>query len=173
LAKYLSTSLIFKSSHDLYNYFLTSQTFKVLCVLLNWCSNSKINQLISKYLQRSSHFKYSKTYKVCSKVFSSIDRLWDKLFNAAVICGRSSIVIAFIKRTFCSNSSFITLSVFVLFFSCGYGATSILSGTFSNTKAILVLSGFLIANLLLVEKSRWSACLRGSLFLRIILYIFD
>lgn len=171
--KYLSTSSIFKSSYGLYKYFLTSYTYKMLSVLMNWCKHSKINQLITKYLQRSPSLKYSVTYRICSKVFSSVDRLWDKLYGFALITGNTSHVISFIRKTFCTNSSSIAYSIFILFFSCGFGVTSILSGNFNNIKAILLVLGLLVSILLLVDKSKWAACRQNSLFWRIILYVLD
>jgi uncharacterized membrane protein len=67
----------------------------------------------------------------------------------------------------------VTFSIFVLAFSCGFGVTSILTGNFNHVEFILLISGILVSNLLLVEKSRWSACISGSKFRRFVLYIFE
>ncbi|MHB8062552.1 MAG: hypothetical protein ACYDG2_07965 [Ruminiclostridium sp.] len=173
MGKYQSTSLIFKSSYGLCQYFLTSYTYKVFRVLLNWCRDSEINQFIAKYLHRSSSLKYSVTYRICSRAFSSVDRLWDKSYDYAVKSRKTSKIISFVSRTFGSTGSSITYSLFLLFFSCGFGVTSLLLGTFSNIKAILLVLGLLASIFLLVDKARWSACIKGSLFWRITLYVFD
>jgi len=173
LGKYLSTSLIFKSSHGLYHYFSTSYTYKVLRVLLNWWRHSEINQFIAKYMKRSSSLKYSATYELCARAFSTFDSLWDRLYAFTVKNGKSSYVISFIRKTFCSTSSSIAYSLFILFFSCGFSVTSIILETFNNIKAVLLALGLLTSTFLLVGKSSWTACRKGSLFWRIAQYIFD
>jgi hypothetical protein len=173
LSKYSSTSLIFKSSYGLYQYFLNSYTYKVIGVLLKWYRLSKINQFIVKYLQRSSSLKYSTSYRICSKVFSSVDRLWDRSYDFVEHSGKTSNVVSFVRKTFCSSDSTVAYSLLILFFTCGFGVTSLLLGTFNNIKAVLVVLGFLTSILLLVGKSSWSACLKGSLFWRIVSYVFD
>jgi len=169
----MSTSLIVKLSAGLYHYLLTSYTYKVLNVLLNWFKHSEIHHCITKYLHRSSSLTHSATYRICAKLFSSIDRLLDRLFSFVEKSGKASYVIAFIRKTFCDTNSSLAYSLFILFFSCGFGVTSILLRTFNNMKAILLLLGFLTSTLLLVRKSSWAACRKGSLFWRITLYIFD
>ena len=171
--KYASSSLIVKLSAGINKYFLTSYTYKLFRVLLNWCRHSMINQFLVKYLQRSSSLKYSVTYRICAKCFSSIDRLWDRLYDFAVKGGKASYVISFIRKTFCRTNSSIAYSLFILFFSCGFGVTSILFGTFNNIKALLLVLGFLTSTVLLVGKSSWAVCREGSLFWHIVLYVFD
>lgn len=173
MSKYSTSSLIVKSSTGLYQYALTSYTYSVLRVLLNWCRHSKINQFMVKYLQRSSSLKSSATYRICSNLFSSVDRLWDRLYDFAVKTGKASSVISLIQKTFYSSNGSIAYSLFILFFCGGFGVVTILLGTFNSTKAILLALGFLTSTLLLVGKSSWSACLKGSLFRRIVLYVFD
>lgn len=169
----MTTSSIVKLSAKLNKYFLSSYTYKVVRVILNWCRYSEINQFIIAYLERSSSLKYSVTYRIFSKVFFSIDKVWDIFYDFAVNLTKTSYVISFIRRTFCGSSSSLAYSLFILFFSCGFGVTSISLGTFNNIKAVLLALGFLVAILLLVGKSSWVACRKGSLFWRIALYIFD
>lgn len=171
--KYLSSSLISNLANGLYHNFVSSYTYKVLRFFNNCYKHSKLNQLIMNYLLRASTLKHSATYRICSKVFSSVDRLWDWLYAFGVKIGKTSYVLAFIKKTFYTTSSSIAYSLFILCFSCGYGVTSILLGSFNNIKAILLVLGLLISILFLVEKPRWIACLRGSLFWRIALYLFE
>ena len=173
MGKYSSTSFIGNILYSLYSYLLSSYTYRVLQILLNWCKHSKVNQLLVNYLLRSSSLKNSVTFRSCSKIFSYIDSLWDGLYKFGVKSGKTSCVVAFIRKTFNNSSSSIAYSIFALFFSCGFGVTSILLGTFSYIKAILLVLGLLVSVLLLVEKSRWMACLRGSLFWHIAIYIFD
>lgn len=173
MSKYSSSSLTIKVLGSLNQYFLKSYTSKVFRVLASWYRYSKINQIIAKFFKRSSSLKHSTTCRICSKVFFSIDRLWDRLSTFAVKSREDSYVISFIQKNFCRISSSIAYSLFVLFFSCGFGVTSILTGTFNNTKAILLVLGFLVATLFLVGREGWTAYLKGSLFWNIVLYVFD
>lgn len=158
---------------NLYEYYLASHTGKVLRTLENWCRYSKINRFIIKYLQRSSSLKYSLIYSFCSKAFQFVDRLWDSLYGLVTASADSSFVITLIRKTLWSTNKLFAYSLLILFFSCSFGVTSILLGTFNNIKAVLLVLGLLTSTLLLVNKSSWIACRKNSLVLRIISYIFD
>lgn len=173
MVQYTNTSFIFKVLDRFRSYFIASCTYKVLDVLLEWCKHSEINQLIVLFLARNSSLKHSITFKICSKVFSFFDHLWEKLYNFGTNCGNSSYVISFITNSFCNENSFEALGLLVLFFSFGFGVTSLLLGNFYTLQAILVGLGVLIALLLFLGKPKWVACLKNSIFWRFALYIFD
>ena len=173
MVQYTNTSLIFKALNRLSNYFIASNTYKVLCVLLEWCRHSVINKLIVRYLGKNSLLKHSVTFKICSKVFSFFDKIWDSLYNFGISCGKYSTVISFTRNTFCSEDSFEAFGLIVLFFSLGFGVTSLLIETFNTLQALLMGMGILVSLLLFVGRSRWEACLKSSIFWRFALYIFD
>jgi len=173
LEQYTSTSLIFRAANILCRYFVASNTYKVLCILLNWYRNSKVNEFFESYLSKNSSLKHSVTYRICSKLFSFFNKLWDRLYNFGICCGNSSCVISFIKNSFCKANSFIALALMILFFSFGFGVTTVFLGSFNAIKAILVALGILTSLLLFCGNTRWATCLKSSMFWRFALYIFD
>lgn len=173
LRQYTDTSLIFKSTNKLIYYVMTSKTYKVFCILLIWYKHSNVNNFVEKYLTRNSSLKHSRTYGICSKLFSFFDRLLDRLFNFGICCGKSSYVISFVRDSFKDTISFQSFGVVLLFFSIGFGVTSMLLGNFEALKAVLIGMGILISLLLLMGKARWAAYLKSSIFWRFAVYIFD
>lgn len=167
------TSFIFKLARRLVRWFKASFTFEFLCIVLNWCRKSQTNRLIVWYLGRNSSLGNSLTFKVFSKIFRSFDKFWDRLYDFAVRCGNSSLLIAFITGTFSGSGSFAAFSLVILFFSIGFGAATLLLGTFSAMKAAFVMIGILAALVLLPGRKRWKAWLGGSMFWRFAQYIFD
>ena len=173
MGQYTQTSLIFRSADSLRRYFLASGTYKLLCILLNWCSHSAINHNILKYLARNSSLKHSVFYRVCSKLFSFFDRLWDILFKFGVSCGNSSVVISFIKDSFYKADSFVAFALLVFPFSFAFGVTHIYLGTFNLINAFIMGIGIFVSFLLFLGKARWTAYLKSSIFWHFALYIFD
>lgn len=170
---YYKNSLSGKWLTTIYRCYLESYTSAVSAIMLNWCRQSVSNRLLRKYLEHSSTLRYSVTHKACSSIYSAVDRLFDKVYYFLKSCGKSSVTVNFFNKSLSSLGAPICLSLSVLFFSCGYGAVSMLMGIFNNIKFIIMASGLLLSLLLLAEKSKWAACLRNSLFRRIFLYFFD
>ncbi|ACL77226.1 hypothetical protein Ccel_2932 [Ruminiclostridium cellulolyticum H10] len=173
MEQFTGTSVIFKAANGLTGWFKASVLFKVLSVILDWCRNSQINRFILWYLGRNSSLKYSATYRVCSRIFGFFNRLWDKLCNFSSNCGSSSIFISFIRSNFTGYGSFVAFSIVILFFSMGFGATSLALGTFNTMKAVLMLLGIIVSLLLLPGRKKWKACLENSMFWHFVQYIFD
>lgn len=169
----LSNSLIYRALETLRNYFIASETCKILVVLLNWCRNSAINKFIMRYLAKNSSLKHSLTYRIFYKLYLFFDRLWDRLYHFGARCGKSSRVISGIRDIFVSDNSFLPYGLIVLFFSIGFAMTSLILGTFGTLKAAFAGMGIVISLLLFIGKTRWTNCLKGSIFWRFVLYIFD
>lgn len=169
----LKNSVIYKGWERLCCCFVSSRTYKVMCILLNWCRNSAINGFFIRYLARNSSLKYSLTYRFLSKVFSLFDRLWDKLYNFALSCGKSSSILSLIRAAFCNNKSFEAYGIVALFFSLGFSTTCLLLGTFDILKSAIAGMGIIVSLLLFIGKNRWTAYLKGSWFWRFMIYFFD
>ncbi|AEY67820.1 hypothetical protein [Clostridium sp. BNL1100] len=168
-----STSVIFRTANGLTRWFKASVLFSVMCVILGWCRNSQINRFILWYLGRDSSLKYSATYKVFSRIFGLFDRLWDKLCDFGANCGSSSAFISFIRNAFSGSGSFASFSLMILFFSIGFGVTTLALGTFNTMKAAFIILGIVVSLLLLPGRRKWKACLENSMFWHFVQYIFD
>ncbi|EPR08061.1 hypothetical protein [Ruminiclostridium papyrosolvens] len=168
-----NTSVIFKTANGLTRWFKASVLYKVMCVLLEWCRNSQINRFILGYLGRDSSLKYSSTYKVFSQIFGLFDRLWDKLCDFGANCGSSSAFISFIRNAFLGSGSFASFSLMIMFFSIGFGVTTLALGTFNTIKAAFIIFGIVVSLLLLPGRRKWKACLENSMFWHFVQYIFD
>ncbi len=168
-----NTSIIFRSANGLTRWIKASALFSVMCVILGWCRNSQINRFILWYLGRDSSLKYSVTYRVCSRIFGLFDRLWDKLCDFCTNCGSSSAFISFIMNTFSGSGSFASFSLLIMFFSFGFGVTTLALGTFNTIKAALIILGIVVSLLLLPGRRKWKACLENSMFWHFVQYIFD
>ena len=168
-----STSIIFRTANGLTRWFKASVLFSVMCVILEWCRNSQINRFILWYLGKDSSLKYSVTYRVCSRIFGSFDRLWDKLCDFGANCGSSSAFISFIRNTFSGSGSFASFSLMILFFSIGFGVTTLALGTFNTIKAAFIILGIVVSLLLVPGRRKWKACLENSIFWHFVQYIFD
>lgn len=169
----LNSSIIYRCWKGLTRWFTASNTCKVLYILLGWCRNSAINGWITRYLARNSSLESSMTRRIFSGVFSFFDRLWDRLYAFGTACGSSSLVISFVRDNFIACSSLLPYALVILFFSVGFGAASLLLGSFNTVKAGLTVLGIVAALLLSVDKKKWKACFENSIFWRFALYIFD
>ncbi len=168
-----STSVIFKTANGLTRWLKASVFYQVMCIILGWYRNSQINRFILWYLGRNSSLKYSVTYRVCSRIFRLFDGLWDKLCAFSADCGSSSVFISFIRNTFKGSGSFASFSFLILFFSIGFGVTTLALGTFNTMKAAFIVLGIVVSLLLLPGRRKWKAYLENSLLWHFVQYIFD
>ncbi len=173
MSQYTETSLIFIVLNYIYRYFTGSVTYKVFISILNSFKHSGLNRLINKYLGRNSSLKYSVTFRLCSRIFSFFSRLWDMLYSFGEQCGNSSYVISFISNSFCGARSFEAYGLVILFFSIGFCASSLFLGTLGTLQIILSGTGILASLLLFIGRAGWEACLKNSIFRRIVIYFFD
>ncbi len=173
LKNIMEESLLFKTTRNLYNSYCNSQTQRVIKAIATIYSNSSTCRLLQNYLVRSSSLRYSLTYRVFSNVYKHLDTMWDVLYRRTYRDIKSSRVWSIIKWSVNQPGILTSLSIFILFFTCGYSIASILFGFFSNFRAVAAVAGFIISGLLLIGTSRWKACLNNSLFRNIFTYIFD
>lgn len=167
------TSIIFRTINGLSRWIKASVLYSAMCVILGWCRNSQINRFILWYLGKDSSLKHSVTYRVFSRIFRLFDRLWDKLYDFGGNCGSSSAFISFIMSAFSGSGSFASFSLVIMFFSIGFGVTTLALGTFNTIKAALIILGIAVSLLLLPGRRKWKTCLENSMFWHFVQYIFD
>lgn len=173
MRNYHEGSLIITGYKRLREIYLNSFTCSFLKTVSRLWRYSITQRILNSYLLRESSLKHSRTYRVLSGLFNAFDKVWDKLYNFVYRDIKNSKTAGFFSSIAKSTGVSIFLSIPVLFFTCSYGIMSIISGTFTTIKILVLVSGFIVTCLLLVGDYRWKACFNNSLFVRILLYIFD
>ncbi|MDF2988116.1 MAG: hypothetical protein K0R50_3626 [Eubacterium sp.] len=134
--KYLiEESLLLNACRRLYSTYEYSLTGRIMKTVLNLYHESLTNKLLQNYLIRSSSLKQSLTYRVLSVFFKVIDNIWDRLYRFMYRDIKNSILRGVFTGAANNPGSSTSLSIFILFYTCGYSITSIvLKGSYNSLR---------------------------------------